>query len=354
MKNKKILFVADSKSVHTAKWVDYFQQKYDVYLATFSDSNITKCKNILYLSEKKIITTGGNYHYLLSIPKLKKIIKTLKPDYINAHFSYSLGLVALLAKKISRHQCNFSVVCHGSDILKPPFKPIMNIINKYILKNSDKIFAVSNQIYDEMIQLKADKNKIFIGQYGINNITKKFEKNIDIISNRTYNDNSNIDFLLNCMDELKLSGLKIVFVLPTISDENYKKLVAKYPYIEFYKDIPYEDMISLVSSSKIYISATKSDGTSLSLLEAMNYKTLPIVSNIVSNRSWILNSINGFLFSNKYEFMEKLQYCLNITEEEQLEMININQKIIKKYCDYNSQMSKIEQFLIDENYKGNN
>ena len=42
MNNKKILFVADAKSIHTAKWVDYFvEQDYEVYLATFANENVT-------------------------------------------------------------------------------------------------------------------------------------------------------------------------------------------------------------------------------------------------------------------------------------------------------------------------
>jgi len=346
--NKKILFVADSNSIHTAKWVDYFVNKdYAVYLATFSKVNNTKCQNIFYLSNNHIKSNGKNYHYLFSIKKLSNIIKDIKPNIVNAHFSYSMGFISLLAIKISKINTRFSVVCHGSDILTPPLPFITNRINKYLLNRCDKVFVVSDQIKDRVESFGVDSQKIFIGQYGIEVNRAKFnKKDIDILSNRAYIPNSRIDFLLESIDKLDNKELNIIFVLPNISNNDFEKISHKYPYIKFYKKIEYNKMINLISRTKVYISATLSDGTSLSLLEALNFQTIPLVSNIISNRSWILDGINGYLFNNQIDFIKKLNQILLLKKDDLDNLYKTNNLLLLNRCDYKKQIKKIEKFLI--------
>ena len=51
MNIKKIMFVADAGSIHTKKWVDYFiESGYDVFLATFSKTNITIIIYFIFLN----------------------------------------------------------------------------------------------------------------------------------------------------------------------------------------------------------------------------------------------------------------------------------------------------------------
>jgi L-malate glycosyltransferase len=55
-------------------------------------------------------------------------------------------------------------------------------------------------------------------------------------------------------------------------------------------------MRSALQSATFYVSASLSDGTSTSLLEAMACGTYPIVSDIPANREWIEHGRNGLLF----------------------------------------------------------
>ncbi len=347
MKNKKIFFVADAKSVHTVKWIDYFIEKeHDVYLATFAKINNTKCRNIYFLGDKESSIAGGNYHYLFGVSKLAKIFKEIGPDIINAHFSYSMGLIALMAKNRSKVNSEFSVACHGSDVLVPPNSYVFDKLNRYILNNANKVFVVSDQIRDKLESLNVDIDKVFVGQYGVDILVPDIYKDIDILSNRAYKPNSRIDFLLEAIDSMDYRNLNIVFVVPDIEDSDYDTLVSKYPYIKFYKHIEYSKMINLVSRAKIYISATESDGTSLSLLEAMKLNCIPIISNIVSNRSWILDGINGYLFNEKRDFLFKLNQVLKLNNNET--MIQINKILVSEKGNYEKQMNKIEKFMMEK------
>jgi glycosyltransferase involved in cell wall biosynthesis len=346
MKDKKVLFVADANSIHIAKWVDYFvDQGYNVNLATFAKDNITQCKNVYFLSGFKSSVKGGNYHYLLGVKPLATIIKKIKPNVINAHYSYSYGLVAYLSSRLSKSDANLSVVCHGSDVLVPPFPSVINRVNRFLLNRINKVFVVSDQIKDRVEGLGVDPSDIFVGQYGVDNCSNLTIKDIDIVSNRAYVPNSRIDFLLGNLRKLDLIGRKVVFVVPHISEDQFVKVKEQNPSIIFYKALDYKEMQGLIARSKFYISATQSDGTSLSLLEAMNSGCIPLVSNIVSNRSWVLDGINGYLFNNDMEFQSKLKNLLSQTGNLS-EFRSLNHQLIAAKGSYSVQMNKIERFLM--------
>lgn len=340
---KKILFVGDAGSIHLKKYTDYFLSKdYEVHLATFSQVNNTGVTNVYYLSNKIVKNSGKNYHYLLSVFKLAKIIKQISPDYINAHFSYSMGFIVYLALLICKIKANFSVVCHGSDILDCPLK-LCNLINRVVLKNADKIISVSNQITDNIVSFGINDNKIFTGQYGIDLPEKLFNGNrdIDIISIRNYVPNSRIDELLKIISDKKYQEKKIVFVLPGISDDRFNLIKEKYKEIIFFKYVEHNKLLHMLRRSKFYISATKSDGSSLSLLEAMGNGVIPIVSNIPSNREWVVDGVNGKLFRN-FKELDEIMYN-EILDYNKIREINYN--LILNKGIYTKQMQKIEKFL---------
>lgn len=58
-----------------------------------------------------------------------------------------------------------------------------------------------------------------------------------------------------------------------------------------------EELKNIVKSASFYLSASLSDGTSSSLLEAMASGLIPIVSDIAANREWIIPGENGLLFA---------------------------------------------------------
>jgi len=58
-----------------------------------------------------------------------------------------------------------------------------------------------------------------------------------------------------------------------------------------------DQLKKIVKSASFYLSASTSDGTSSSLLEAMASGLVPIVSDIAANREWITPEENGLLFA---------------------------------------------------------
>jgi glycosyltransferase involved in cell wall biosynthesis len=56
------------------------------------------------------------------------------------------------------------------------------------------------------------------------------------------------------------------------------------------------ELPALLAGATVYVSASRSDGTSVSLLEALSTGLFPVVSDIPANRPWVEHGRNGFLF----------------------------------------------------------
>jgi glycosyltransferase involved in cell wall biosynthesis len=65
---------------------------------------------------------------------------------------------------------------------------------------------------------------------------------------------------------------------------------------QFAGRLPAADLAALLARAEVYLSASRSDSTSLSLLEAMAAGALPVVSDIEGNREWVAEGDGARLF----------------------------------------------------------
>jgi len=68
--------------------------------------------------------------------------------------------------------------------------------------------------------------------------------------------------------------------------------------VKFIGSIPETEITQYFQASDIYISASHSDGSSVSLLQAMACGVAPLVSDIPGNREWVIPDHNGWLFED--------------------------------------------------------
>ena len=85
-----------------------------------------------------------------------------------------------------------------------------------------------------------------------------------------------------------------------------------------------------------YISVPKSDSTSVSLLEAMSYGCIPIVSNIPANTEWIEDKINGLY----YERSKIPEFLCNA--------FRINREIIRERAIWSNNIKKFVKIILGE------
>jgi glycosyltransferase involved in cell wall biosynthesis len=346
---KRLIILADSNSIHTKKWVQILGEKFEVHLISFSQTKIEGIKNY-NISSKKINPKGNNFFYLFKIFKIRSLLKKIKPDIINAHYLTSFGLVAALVKPVNTPLIQ---TVHGTDIMVTPDKNfILDFFAKFSLNKAHHIFSVAEHMTDKLkLKFGIDSSKITTIQYGVNfsqiREKTKSHKKIDFISTRNLIHNSNINIIIKAF-EMFLDKCNMKSKLLIVGEGYQKNELMDYvkqkgleANIIFKGELQHSELIEVLVQSKFFISLTNSDGTSLSLLEAMAAGAIPIVSKIQANTMWIEHEKNGYVseisIEDLFQIMRKIKYDKNF--------VSINHKIITEKGDFDVNRIKIQNIF---------
>ncbi|MBC8525762.1 MAG: glycosyltransferase family 4 protein [Candidatus Cloacimonetes bacterium] len=331
---KKLLIFGDGSIIHTKKWIDVFKGYYKLYLISFSKAEFTgvECH---YLDVGTISTSGNNYKYLLQILKVRKLIMRIKPDIINAHFLTSYGfIIALLNLRMP-----VLLTLHGSDVLITPQKSLMyRLAAKYTLSKLDYYFSAATHIsviLEKKYHVKS--TKITTIQYGVDvkKITQMQSdiKDIGFISTRNFVQNSNISIIIKAFAQyVKKNPENKLYILGSgVQEKELHDLVESLEVKEniiFTGKLQHDELLKFLVRAKNYLSMTTSDGSSLSLLEAMAAKVIPIVSDIRANREVLQDAAyySEISVENLFITMNKSCYVKEIIER--------NFNYVAQYADF--------------------
>jgi glycosyltransferase involved in cell wall biosynthesis len=296
----RICYLGDASSPHVRKFVEYFAKTgNEIHVVSLRKAKYRNAT--LYLIPRR--TPFEDVNYLLSFFWLRRIIKSIKPDIVHAHFLTSFGLLGALT---GYHP--FVVTAWGSDLLITPKRSfVYKWLLKFTLKKADLIFADAGFMKEEVLQYEASPEKVLIRPFGVNmeifnSKTRVYEDRARyvILSMRTLIKNSNVDMIIKAMKILKEKGIDFVLNITNQgTEEQYLRCMAcdlgLDSQVNFLGFLKRGDVYRFFDSSDIYLSIPTSDGASVTLLEAMASGLFPIVSDIAANREWIKDGLNGFL-----------------------------------------------------------
>lgn len=298
----KILSFADAANIHTQKWARYLASRgHELEIISFMPARLDYAQ-VHYIDTGVVRPEGGNWHYLLGLPAARRHIMQTAPDLVFCHYLTSYGLIGALLKS----SLPLIIWLHGTDIMVTLDRsPLYRLMARYALARSDLIIMAAVHMKQRVRQLVSMDKRTIVVPVGADllrfNQTKPSErKKFTCISNRRLEKNSNIDLLLEAIARLRRDqpGVRLTIVGdgPLKSDlESMVQRLDLAPWVTFLGQVPNEAMPNLLRRHSLYLSATRSDGTSISLLEAMACGTFPIVSDIPANQAWITSGTNGFL-----------------------------------------------------------
>jgi L-malate glycosyltransferase len=104
-----------------------------------------------------------------------------------------------------------------------------------------------------------------------------------------------------------------------------------------------EDMPKWFRAADAYISCAQSDGTSVSLLEAMATGLPVVVTDIPSNREWVVEGHNGWLApaGSAGEFADRLLRAVRLSPEQRKLFSERNQSIIEERADWDRNFPRL-------------
>jgi len=299
-----ICLIADGRSIHTQRWAEYFAQKgHEVHLITYDPMNHT----INGVTEHVILSAWDNL-YLAFFPRhfvIRKLVKKINPDLIHAHFITKYGFHLLFQgnyKKI--------VSAWGDDILiLPQSSKILSFFTTRVLKTVDRIYAVSEDIREHIINdfgIPAEIVKYL--PFGVDtekfspkqNHKKNDEDKVVIFSNRGFLPIYGMDLILIGFSLAYTKNPNIRLILKGEGPEKnrIKQDVIRLgleKVVNIRDKNSYDQVSDDLREADIFISAAGRDGTPVSLLEAMSTGLPCIATSVGGIPEWIADNINGLL-----------------------------------------------------------
>lgn len=339
-----VLLFAIPDSIHTRKWAEGWE--YLGYKTTISGIS-SQVKGRKHIIQADISPSGNNGKiYLQNILKFKNILTQVNPKILNPHYLTSYGFISALIK---RKKDLLVLFLPGTDVMLTMNKNILYLLMaRYTLNKADVIVSVSDVMTQKILKFFPHlKNKILTQQYGIDtkflDTFQTKEKEFFLTTNRHWLENSNYPTLLEALEKFHTKPMKII---GAYENEYCDKLLERFSSLKKHSTgvVTFEENISFVAKSKIFISFTSSDGIPLSLLEAMYLGAIPIVSDIEPNKELIKDGINGFIAPiNVDSLLQKIKEVNSLDEMQIKSIQDFNKKLILEKFDFEKNFSRLEK-----------
>jgi glycosyltransferase involved in cell wall biosynthesis len=321
---RKLLLIG-SNTIHTYNYLKLVEDYFDeVLLITNEKSNQFDYPTFelsFNFKLKNLFTT---------VKTLRKQVRLFQPSIIHVHQVNSFAFYPALAFGKRK---NMVITAWGSDILILPHKNfIWKAIIKYSLSKFSFFTADSVHLANEMKKLMKNDEDVLIANFGIELHESNEQKKNIFYSNRLHKPLYRIDKIIEAFYRFNIQfpdkDYKLVIGASGIETENLINLVKHLDLgkkVEFIGWVDPETNRMWYGRSRFYVSIPESDATSISLLEAMAYGCVPILSDLPSNKEWIVHEKNGIIVQNLDE--EYLSKVLRINLEE---AVRENKEIINR------------------------
>ena len=356
----KILFIADSTSIHTQRWLRYFLNAgNDIYIITLGKKRkrIEGAKHIANFDQFYY----NSFSFISVLKETRKIVRSIKPEILHGHFVHQYGWLASL--------CNFHpliLTAWGTDILSLPHTSRSRIgkkLTQYALKKADLITGTSEYLKNEMRKLGADENKIHVVHWGVD--LDKFRPDVDtrqireqleidnrpvVLSNRLHLELYNNDIIIEAMYLVVKRIPEALLVLQNAGgppDEALIRLARDKGIndsIRFVAQFPHDELPALYAIADLYVSVPSWDGGPVSPIEAMACGAVPIISAVPGPMEWVQDGINGTVVPVRNADKLAGAICDLLLDVDRRKKFNrINRALIKERGDHKASMKQMEQ-----------
>ncbi|MBQ8336755.1 MAG: glycosyltransferase [Bacteroidaceae bacterium] len=351
-RKKRVLYLADSSSNHTMRWVKATVKRgYEVALFTLNNAEL----NYYNALGVNVYSTGiynrirnkrSNGHfeklsYLRAYPLLRRCVREFQPDILHAHIATSYGLLASLAQVKPT-----LLSMWGSDIYYfPKVSPLHRSLLKYNFKKSDFLLSTSNCMACEASRY-TDK-PIAVTPFGVD--TDQFspitydKKNTDTFTVgtiKTLDHNSGIDILISAFARLKQanmsSDIRLLIAGSGPKENDFKeqaKSLCIEDYVEFVGYVPNADVPDFLSRLDVYSALSRKESFGVAALEAMACEVPVLVSDADGFCEIVKDGETGWIVERENAEMayKSLSYILNHRSEACKIGKNGRKHVVEKY-----------------------
>ena len=270
----------------------------------------------------KIKYFGFVFSNIINMIKYYNYLKKERPDIINAHPTFPIGLFAMIPAKI----LNIPLICtsHGGEILLNEefgyglrLNKFAAFLLKIILKNVDIHILVSKSMIKDAVDSGSEISKTYILENGIN-MQELGKTEIDILEKYKIKDNEFIilflgrliptkrpEDLINAFSLIykKIPNSKLIIAGSGDEESKLRKLISN---LHIANRVIFTGFVSpktgkweLLKRCDIFVLPSLLEGLPIAILEAMSYGKPIIATNVLPFQEIIKNIVTGILVEPK-------------------------------------------------------
>jgi len=290
----KIATLANAAVVHTWRWVEHFRARgHDVRLWSLERGPQQLAAHAL-----PSIRLPGLLRYPLAAPALARGLEAFAPHLVDAHFVPNYGLLAAL---VGRHP--LSVTAWGSDLLRAGHA-LKRARSRFVLERADLVLADAENLARAARDLGAPAARVHCIPWGVDltryDAAAPREPGL-LVSARMLEPVYDIGTVLAGVAPVLRARPDARLALAGDGSRRRALEAAAASLLppgrfQFVGRLDATSLASWLSRAEIYVSASRSDSTSVTLLEAMASGAVPVVTDLEGNREWVDEGAGARLF----------------------------------------------------------
>ena len=309
----KLCFIANPNSIHTRRWLTYFQQQGHQILL-LADQPVSDAIPGIETIDLTQWSKAKKGRFVLWAYHVRRLLAQWQPDILHAHQVSSAGWLGWAS---GFHP--FVVMPWGSDLYQHPKHSRMARWLAYqVMKKADLVMADSHDLLQIAQQYGATPQNCHLVQWGVNldlfqpsphrePIRQKFgwQNRQVILSPRSLRPIYRHEVTIASIEEVRQIFPSVLFVFRDYGADSpdyptkLRQLIQSHNLTEIVQFLPesphYADVIPVYQASDVVVSVPTSDGTPMSVLEAFACGVPVIASDLPSLREWIHPNETGLL-----------------------------------------------------------
>lgn len=263
----------------------------------------------LLIEYQKIPYVKMGLYFLTGIALTAYVLFRRRCGLVHAHWAVPTGVIGAIVAGLTRKP--LIVTIHGSDLrIAMDRKGLICRLFRWVCHRADHVHCVSKVQAKALEQIGIPAEKISVFPMGVDQSFVEHARNRNdlfpegaptVLSNRNLQPIYNVALLIRAIPIVvqEVPEAKFLIAGEGPEREGLEREAATLgvsDHVQFLGRVPPDEMPRLLREADVYVSTSLYDGTSVSLLEAMASGCFPVVSDIPSNREWIVDGENGLLF----------------------------------------------------------
>jgi glycosyltransferase involved in cell wall biosynthesis len=302
----RILLLAHAPVVHTQVWAGALEARgHEVRLLTLDAAPAARLPGRAVGARFPVTAI----RVASAVGAVRRELRDFRPDVTVAHFLPDYGFLAALSGARP-----LFLVCWGSDLLLNATRtPLHRARARYTLSRADAVHVDADVLAAAAVRLGAIPERVWNRAWGVNvdalaPVGSWSERRaragaggaLRLLWTRRLDRLYRPEVFLDALVRLRAKGVPFVATIAgdgalrsSLADRARAGGIAD--WVRFLGWIGESELRGLLAAHDVYVSLSRSDSTSQSLLEAMAAGLVPIVSDIEGNREWVTHRREGYL-----------------------------------------------------------